>query len=65
MDIDPQYPTVSDEARRGLLEAKAQLESEAPEGAAPDPVEQEMAEAENKAEAAGAGETGGGAKKDK
>jgi PPK2 family polyphosphate:nucleotide phosphotransferase len=48
MDIDPQYPTVSDDARRELLETKAQLESEAPEGAAPDPVELEMEKAENK-----------------
>jgi PPK2 family polyphosphate:nucleotide phosphotransferase len=41
--IDPRYPTVSDEARAALLEAKAELEAEAPKGAAPDPVEADVA----------------------
>jgi len=41
--IDPQYPTVSEEARKDLLEAKIELEAEAPKGAAPDPVEEELA----------------------
>jgi PPK2 family polyphosphate:nucleotide phosphotransferase len=31
-EIDPQYPTVGDDARRGLLVAKARLEAEAPDG---------------------------------
>jgi hypothetical protein len=39
IDIDPQYPTLADDALRDLQAAKAQLESEAPEGAAPDPFE--------------------------
>jgi len=41
--IDPQYPTVSEEARKDLLEAKIELEAEAPKGAAPDPIEDELA----------------------
>ena len=39
MSIDPQYPTVGAEARRGLEEARAELEAEAPKGAARDPIE--------------------------
>ena len=39
IDIDPHYPTLDDEALRDLQAAKAQLESEAPEGVAPDPFE--------------------------
>jgi PPK2 family polyphosphate:nucleotide phosphotransferase len=35
--IDPQYPTVSEEARQALEEARRRLEAEAPEGAARDP----------------------------
>jgi PPK2 family polyphosphate:nucleotide phosphotransferase len=37
IDIDPQYPTLDDDALRDLQAAKTQLESEAPDGAAPDP----------------------------
>ncbi|WIX76438.1 polyphosphate kinase 2 family protein [Amycolatopsis carbonis] len=37
IDIDPQYPTVSDERRDDLLVARAELENEAPEGAPADP----------------------------
>ena len=37
MELDPQYPTVSPEAREALLQARAQLEAEAPRGAASDP----------------------------
>ncbi|MEU4670177.1 polyphosphate kinase 2 family protein [Amycolatopsis sp. NPDC023774] len=37
IDIDPQYPTVSDERRDDLLVARAELEAEAPEGAPADP----------------------------
>jgi PPK2 family polyphosphate:nucleotide phosphotransferase len=39
IEIDPQYPTVGDDQLRDLEAAKAQLESEAPDGAAPDPFE--------------------------
>ena len=37
-EIDPQFPTVSDEARQALLVSKAGLEAEAPEGVAADPI---------------------------
>jgi PPK2 family polyphosphate:nucleotide phosphotransferase len=37
MEIDPQFPTVSGASRKDLLTAKAELELEAPEGAAADP----------------------------
>ncbi|MGW4488199.1 polyphosphate kinase 2 family protein [Amycolatopsis sp. NPDC004368] len=37
IDIDPQYPTVSDERRSDLLVARAELEGQAPEGAPADP----------------------------
>jgi hypothetical protein len=37
MEIDPQYPRVSDEQRRVLLEAKRELEAEAPGGEPADP----------------------------
>jgi PPK2 family polyphosphate:nucleotide phosphotransferase len=43
IDIDPQYPTVDGDALRDLEAAKAQLESEAPDGAAPDPFEEQEA----------------------
>ena len=39
IDIDPHYPTLGDDALRDLQTAKVQLESEAPEGVAPDPFE--------------------------
>jgi PPK2 family polyphosphate:nucleotide phosphotransferase len=42
MEIDPQFPAVDDEQRKELLEVKAQLEAEAPKGAAPDPFEEEQ-----------------------
>jgi len=35
VDIDPRYPGVGDAARQALLEARAQLEAEAPDDAAP------------------------------
>jgi PPK2 family polyphosphate:nucleotide phosphotransferase len=38
-EIDPQYPTVGEEARQALEEARVQLEAEAPKGAARDPYE--------------------------
>ena len=43
--IDPKYPKVSAQAREALQTAKVELEAEAPEGAAPDPIEVELAEA--------------------
>src|SRR5689334_10242554 len=49
MDIDPQFPAVDDEQRKALLEVKAQLEAEAPKGAAPDPFEAEQKLAETAA----------------
>jgi PPK2 family polyphosphate:nucleotide phosphotransferase len=36
--IDPQYPTVSDEARKELAASKKELESQAPEDVAADPI---------------------------
>jgi PPK2 family polyphosphate:nucleotide phosphotransferase len=39
IEIDPQYPTVSDEDRKRLGDSKVALEAEAPEGALPDPFE--------------------------
>jgi len=41
MEIDPRYPTVSDETRANLQEIKQMLEAQAPEGAAADPFEAE------------------------
>jgi PPK2 family polyphosphate:nucleotide phosphotransferase len=38
MEIDPQFPTVSADAREQLGDAKAELEAQAPQGAARDPV---------------------------
>lgn len=39
VSIDPQYPKVSQEARRSLAQAREQMEAEAPPGARPDPFE--------------------------
>ena len=36
-ELDPQYPTVSDDARQALAQVRSQLEAQAPAGAAPDP----------------------------
>ncbi len=41
MDIDPRFPAVSAEQRSALVDARRQLEAEAPTGAAPDPFEAE------------------------
>jgi PPK2 family polyphosphate:nucleotide phosphotransferase len=41
MEIDPQFPKVSDTQRDALLDVKAQLEAQAPAGEPPDPFEQE------------------------
>jgi PPK2 family polyphosphate:nucleotide phosphotransferase len=48
IDIDPKYPTVSSEAMEALQAAKVDLEAQAPEGAEPDPIEVELAEAKAK-----------------
>ena len=37
MEIDPQFPSISEGAPAALLEVKRELEAEAPKGAAPDP----------------------------
>jgi hypothetical protein len=44
-EIDPAYPVLDAAARRDLLTTKAQLEKEAPEGAARDPFAEELAAA--------------------
>ncbi len=44
IEINPQYPKVSAEAGKALQLAKVDLEAEAPAGAAPDPIEVEIAE---------------------
>jgi PPK2 family polyphosphate:nucleotide phosphotransferase len=45
IEIDPRFPALDEQARRDLLTVKADLEDQAPEGAAPDPFQQELAEA--------------------
>jgi PPK2 family polyphosphate:nucleotide phosphotransferase len=45
VEIDPQYPTVAEDARRALLASKAELETQAPPGVAADPIEAELAAA--------------------
>jgi PPK2 family polyphosphate:nucleotide phosphotransferase len=37
IELDPQYPTLDEDALRDLQEAKRRLEADAPDGAAPDP----------------------------
>ena len=44
-EIDPQFPTVSQEAREALLVSKEGLESEAHEGVAADPIADKIAAA--------------------
>jgi len=39
IEIDPRYPKLGDDALHDLQEAKQLLESEAPQGADPDPFE--------------------------
>jgi PPK2 family polyphosphate:nucleotide phosphotransferase len=41
-EIDPHYPSVDDETKDALARAKRKLESEAPPGAAPDPVQEKL-----------------------
>ena len=48
IEIDPRFPKVSKEAREALLATKVELLAQAPEGAAPVPVEAELAAAATK-----------------
>jgi PPK2 family polyphosphate:nucleotide phosphotransferase len=50
-EIDPAYPVLDAAARRDLLTTKAQLEKEAPKGAARDPFAEELAAAAQAAQA--------------
>ena len=43
VEMDPQYPTVSEEAREALLASKAELESQAPPGVPADPIADQLA----------------------
>ncbi|TDW24361.1 polyphosphate kinase 2 family protein [Kribbella kalugense] len=43
IELDPQYPTLDDDALRDLQATKVELESEAPQGAAPDPFAEQEA----------------------
>jgi hypothetical protein len=48
-EINPQFPKVSTEARDALQGTKVELMGQAPKGAAPDPIADEMAAAAKKA----------------
>jgi PPK2 family polyphosphate:nucleotide phosphotransferase len=48
IEIDPRFPRVSREARDALQVAKTELEGQAPPGAAPDPIAEELAAAAKK-----------------
>jgi PPK2 family polyphosphate:nucleotide phosphotransferase len=65
IEIDPQYPVVSPEAREALGTVKVQLMAEAPEGADPDPIAAELAEraARRKSGKGSAGKSGKKGKK--
>jgi len=63
IDIDPRYPTVGDAARQALLEARAALVAEAPEGAAHEHGEEEGAAASHGAEVGEGPESGKGNRK--
>ncbi len=45
IEIDPRFPKVTPEARKALQETKAELEAQAPKGAAPDPFAAEVSAA--------------------
>ena len=45
VEIDPQYPTVSEDARAALLASKATLEADAPAGVPADPIAAELSAA--------------------
>jgi PPK2 family polyphosphate:nucleotide phosphotransferase len=55
IDIDPQFPTLDDDARRDLQEVKRRLESEAPASAPPDPFESRRGSGGDSASTARAG----------
>jgi PPK2 family polyphosphate:nucleotide phosphotransferase len=63
MEIDPQYPKVGPEARESLLAAKVQLEAEAPQGDAPDPIEAAEEAKQTKKKAGQKGRAKGGGDK--
>jgi hypothetical protein len=42
IEIDPRYPTISDQARADLQDVKHKLEAQAPEGTLPDPFAAEL-----------------------
>ncbi|MBV8217258.1 MAG: polyphosphate kinase 2 family protein [Solirubrobacterales bacterium] len=44
MQIDPRFPTVTEEQREALVDVKRELEAQAPDGAVPDLFEQTLAE---------------------
>jgi PPK2 family polyphosphate:nucleotide phosphotransferase len=44
IDIDPKFPTVGDEARQALAEARAELVAESPDDSPPDPVAPDAAD---------------------
>jgi PPK2 family polyphosphate:nucleotide phosphotransferase len=46
MELDPRFPTVTKQQRQELMEVKKELESQAPEGAPPDPFEQKRRDLE-------------------
>ena len=56
IDIDPQFPVVEADVRARLAEAKAELEAQAPKGAAPDPFADRLARSSGDATAAAQGE---------
>jgi hypothetical protein len=51
IEIDPRFPTVTDEVRKELEATKVELEQQAPEGAAPDPFAAEEAGKKDKKKA--------------
>jgi PPK2 family polyphosphate:nucleotide phosphotransferase len=58
IEIDPQYPKVTAKARKALQDTKAELEAEAPKGAAPDPFAAEKGKDQEAEGAEKAGEEG-------
>jgi PPK2 family polyphosphate:nucleotide phosphotransferase len=56
IQLDPRFPVVSEQTRAELAQVKAELETEAPEGADADPFQAEPASAESAEEAGGVGQ---------
>jgi PPK2 family polyphosphate:nucleotide phosphotransferase len=50
MELDPCYPSVSDDVQRDLTAVKLEIEAEAPKGAAPDPFAEQVEKAQAKKE---------------